>query len=327
MSWLASLILALFHVVHWLVTSARRFLAIPKQPQPLVAQRSKLPTHLALLLVLNPHCDRDAVEETLVESVERAVTWCRAAGINRLTVYDREGFLSTLSLDIRKRLVKTFATPSNDSDLETELEYPLTPPSSDDSDSRPLSPDSEVTPFKLCVTSMQIPGHAGKARRRLLGVKSTTRRRRPTGGPVSEPTTPAPITLHILSRKAGKPAIAEVANALLRRRVADRPLRDGKQLPVTSEAGISSLLQGDSGFPEPDLMLVHHIHPNPTSDLLDLHGFPPWQIRLTEFGRDESVEIWWRRWRHPHSAGKPLNEIEFRRALDTYAAAEMRLGK
>lgn len=43
--------------------------------------------------------------------------------------------------------------------------------------------------------------------------------------------------------------------------------------------------------------------------------------------RDESVEIWWRRWRHPHSAGKPLNEIEFRRALDTYAAAEMRLGK
>lgn len=199
MSWLASLILALFHVVHWLVTSARRFLAIPKQPQPLVAQRSKLPTHLALLLVLNPHCDRDAVEETLVESVERAVTWCRAAGINRLTVYDREGlsdlggtlssrltnsyigFLSTLSLDIRKRLVKTFATPSNDSDLETELEYPLTPPSSDDSDSRPLSPDSEVTPFKLCVTSMQIPGHAGKARRRLLGVKSTTRRRRPTG--------------------------------------------------------------------------------------------------------------------------------------------------
>lgn len=39
------------------------------------------------------------------------------------------------------------------------------------------------------------------------------------------------------------------------------------------------------------------------------------------------MDIWWRRWRHTGSAGRPLNEIEFRRALDTYAAAEMRLGK
>ncbi|KAI0734440.1 hypothetical protein C8Q72DRAFT_392629 [Fomitopsis betulina] len=96
MSWLASLVLVLFHVVHWLVTSTKRLLPIWTQPQPLVAQRSKLPTHLALLLVLDSHCDKDAVEETLVESVERAVTWCRAAGINRLTVYDREG-LSNVS--------------------------------------------------------------------------------------------------------------------------------------------------------------------------------------------------------------------------------------
>lgn len=112
---------------------------------------------------------------------------------------------------------------------------------------------------------------------------------------------PAPFTLHILSRKAGKPAIAEVANALLRRRSTARSLKDAKRSLMTSEVEISSLLEGyalnlhldllrsyalpgDNGFPEPDLMLVHHIHPNPTSDLLDLHGFPPWQIRLTEFG-------------------------------------------
>ena len=117
---------------------------------------------------------------------------------------------------------------------------------------------------------------------------------------VSEPA-PPPFTLHILSRRAGKPAIAEVANALLRRRSAAPSLKDGGQSLATSEAEISSLLEGyaliphldlprsyaplgDNGFPEPDLMLVHHIHPNPTSDLLDLHGFPPWQIRLTEFG-------------------------------------------
>ena len=99
MSWLASLVLALFHVVHWLVTSARRLRTIWEQPQPLVAQRSKLPSHLALLLVLDSHCDKDAVEATLVESVERAVMWCRAAGIHRLTVYDREG-LSSISVTL-----------------------------------------------------------------------------------------------------------------------------------------------------------------------------------------------------------------------------------
>lgn len=106
MSWLASLVLALFHVVHWLVTSARRFLTIWEQPQPLVAQRSKLPSHLALLLVLNSHCDKGDVEETLVESVERAATWCRAAGIHRLTVYDREG-LSKFSITLSPRLTNS----------------------------------------------------------------------------------------------------------------------------------------------------------------------------------------------------------------------------
>ena len=107
--------------------------------------------------------------------------------------------------------------------------------------------------------------------------------------------------MHILNRKAGKPALADVANTLLRRRSAARSLKEGEQLPEISEAEISSLLEGhalhlhldlsrsfvllgDNGFPEPDLMLVHHVHPNSTSDLLDLQGFPPWQIRLTEFG-------------------------------------------
>ncbi|KZT72837.1 hypothetical protein DAEQUDRAFT_754878 [Daedalea quercina L-15889] len=320
MFWLASLALTIFHVVHWLVTAARRFLTIAEQPQPLVAQRQKLPSHLALLLIADRRCDKDAVEDTLVESVERAATWCRAAGISRLTVYDREGLLSTLSLDIRKHLMKCTATPSTDSDVETEIEYPLTPPSSDDSDSRPLSPDSEVTPFKLNVTSVHISGHAGKSRRRSLGVKFTTRRRRAA---VSDPM-PAPFTLHILSRRSGKPAIAEVANALLRRRSAGGPSRS--QTPLEVELGSS--LEGDGGFPEPDLILVHHLHPSHTSDLLELHGFPPWQIRLTEFGQLEPIDTWWRRWRRPQGgAGLPLNEIEFRRALDTYAAAEMRLGK
>ncbi|KAH9837211.1 uncharacterized protein C8Q71DRAFT_757185 [Rhodofomes roseus] len=327
MSWLASFTLAAFHAVYWLVTIAKRLLTIADQPLPLAAARQKLPSHLALLLVTDHRHNSDATEDSMIESVERAVTWCRAAGIDRLTVYDREGLLSTLSLDIRKRLVKRPATPSTDSDLETEIEFPLTPPSSDDSDSRPLSPDSEVTPCKLKVTTVQIPGHAEKGKRKALGVKSTTRRRRPTLG---EPT-PTSFTLHILSRKSGKPAIAEVANALLRRRSVDRSssrMDKNDRQPASLETEVTSLLQGDGGFPEPDLMIVHHMVASSTNDLLELHGFPPWQIRLTEFDDYKPMDIWWRGWGHQRrTAGRPLDEIEFRKALDTYAAAEMRLGK
>jgi len=74
-------------------------------------------------------------------------------------------------------------------------------------------------------------------------------------------------------------------------------------------------------------MLVHRIHASNTSEL-ELHGFPPWQIRLTEFDENKPLDLTWHRWaHHTRSAGRPLDETEFRRALDTYAAAEMRLGK
>ncbi|KAH9936999.1 uncharacterized protein B0H18DRAFT_1150097 [Fomitopsis serialis] len=336
MSWLASFALAIFHALYWLVTTARRLLTIADQPQPLNALRQKLPSHLALLLVAEHHRDSDATEQLMVESVEKAVTWCRVAGINRLTVYDREGLLSTLSLDIRKRLVKHSVTPSTDSDLETEIEFPLTPPSSDDSDSRPLSPDSEVSPYKLNVTSVQIPGHAEKGRRKMLGVKSTARRRRATRE-FSE-SKPTPFTLHILSRKSGKPAIAETICRLLfgpreerstASAIGSRAYLLPRRLhpPFLQDASYLYIPSGNNGFPEPDLMLVHRIHASNTSDL-ELHGFPPWQIRLTEFDEYKPLDSTWHRWgHHSRSPGRPLDETEFRRALDTYAAAEMRLGK
>ena len=48
---------------------------------------------------------------------------------------------------------------------------------------------------------------------------------------------------------------------------------------------IYSVLSGDRGLPSPDFMIVHNIFPSSRrrKQPLELHGFPPWQITLTEF--------------------------------------------
>lgn len=61
-------------------------------PRPLTATRSKLPSHLALVLVSQEPdlCISDA-EEAILRCTEKAIACCRVAGIRRLSVYDRQG--------------------------------------------------------------------------------------------------------------------------------------------------------------------------------------------------------------------------------------------
>jgi hypothetical protein len=61
-------------------------------PRPLTATRSKIPSHLALVLVSQEPdlCISDA-QEALLRCTENAIACCRAAGIQRLSVYDRQG--------------------------------------------------------------------------------------------------------------------------------------------------------------------------------------------------------------------------------------------
>ena len=63
-------------------------------PRPLTAIRNKIPSHLALVLVSQEPdlCISDA-EEAFLRCTERAIACCRAAGIQRLSVYDRQGSL------------------------------------------------------------------------------------------------------------------------------------------------------------------------------------------------------------------------------------------
>lgn len=130
-----------------------------------------------------------------------------------------KGALAGSLPDIRERLVSQQDRAYQDSASETEYEYPLSPPPSDDSDTQPGSPDPDAPQPVLNVTTL----HLFRERKR----KSVLKRRRPqrelllktysylrlTLTSVDKPSNT--LTLHILSRESGKPAISRTASRLL----------------------------------------------------------------------------------------------------------------
>lgn len=87
------------------------------------------------------------------------------------------GILAQSSLDIRARLSKRFDTSQEDEE-ESDIEYPLTPPSSDDSESRPISPYSDDADHNLKVITIPIPSIPIKVQRKLQNLKAGVRHRR-----------------------------------------------------------------------------------------------------------------------------------------------------
>ena len=114
------------------------------------------------------------------------------------------------------------------------------------------------------------------------------------------------FTLHLVSPDTGKPTIAAVADSLFRkaanglRRNAVPVATDAELFKIsvsdlqdilegiemichTSPLLMSVFLVGDRGYGPPDLMIVHNVTvPKRQSAPLELHSFPPWQVRLTE---------------------------------------------
>ena len=110
--------------------------------------------------------------------------------------------------------------------------------------------------------------------------------------------------LQFVSRDTGKPTIAAVADSLLRS-IAHQPRRKAKEEAEefsVSIPDIEAILEGDKkrfiacdmssrptfnqgarGYKAPDLTIVHHVTvPRRQCPPLELHSFPPWQLRLTE---------------------------------------------
>ncbi|KAI0669821.1 hypothetical protein C8Q78DRAFT_147308 [Trametes maxima] len=328
MSWLAPAVLALLHALYRLVLVFKSVFRRDKEPLPLTAARSKTPLHLALVLVPNSAVDEETNERYMLESVVQTAGWCKVAGIRRLSVYDHEGILASSSLELRKRLLPPSETEEveEDSPVECSIRYPLTPPPSDDAESRPLSPHSRPVSLKLGVTTIRFPNNTPKSKSKTSANRGSTKRRRvpPNEEKAEEP----PLTLHILSYQSGKPAVAAAARAFLDDAQRRQPNSLNDPLALPSIQDLNAVLEGEHGFPSPDLMIVHQ--KPPVAQLhspVQLGGFPPWQSRLTEIYCDPyplNTFLWQE---SPLEDKSSIGEAEFRRALDEFASAEMRLGK
>ncbi|KZT30530.1 hypothetical protein NEOLEDRAFT_1144159 [Neolentinus lepideus HHB14362 ss-1] len=332
MSWLASLVLWVVHLVYSLVTSvhALRISFAKSIPEPLSAHRRRVPEHLALLLVVDDEAVNTKSIACCLKSVRNAAAWAKAAGVRRLTVYDRQSIITKEFRDIQRTLDlgNSSAHLAGDTDSsDSDYEYPLTPPLSDEGDSTPLpGTGDDLTNQHFGVVTLHFPEVQKKR-------PSSVKRRRAKS--TKEASNERSFVLHLLSPASSKVAITAMARSVLRGvKETKGQIGTSSKTVNLSTGDINCVLEGPHGFPSPDLMVVHYVSKPKQNPLpLELHGFPPWQIRLTEISHDPHRPASWN-WSgfNPFksrdlSTASELNELDFRMALDDYALAEMRFGK
>lgn len=308
----------------YLALSSIRSRYFQSAPRSLTATRSKIPSHLALVLASQePESCVSEAREAFLACTERAVAYCRAVGICRLSVYDRQGILLNAFDVVGERLEKCLP-PTQDQFPQAEAVFPLTPPLSDDSDVS----DGRYFKGKTYIKTI-CSGDTTERRRKRGRNRSAIQRRRMSG-----PSTSDIFKLQLLSRDTGKPTIAAVADSLLRNaahRSSRKAAEEVKEFDV-SISDLEAILEGARGYTGPDLMIVHHVTvPRRQCPPLELHSFPPWQVRLTEIYHNGFTGFW-DRWTRAKVFRRAktwtlLSEIDVRRALDEYSGAEFRLGK
>jgi len=325
MSQLALACLRLFHFLYsiFLVAWSLHDRWCRPGPKPLTVSRSQIPRNLAVVLVCSDDkANNGAVQEAFIQCVERITAWCKAVGVNHLTVFDRHGILVGMSSTVRQRLnaVERDSPPERS---EYTYDFPPTPPSSDDSDcqfsgDRPsYSSNNVVTVYP----ESDMPRKSGRG-------KSGARRRGPRRGSIPL----RPPYVQLACSASGKRSIVSVANGLLRAQQHNvEPGQDSEKFHI-SVNDLQYILEGEVGLKAPDLMIVHHVtYPKYQRSPVELHAFPPWQIRLSEIFHDasqwslrsqllrDSVGIGF-----SHSV---ITEARFCDALDEYSKAEFRVGK
>ncbi|KAH7104120.1 hypothetical protein BKA62DRAFT_693616 [Auriculariales sp. MPI-PUGE-AT-0066] len=319
MSWAASTVLFLVHALYrayCFVRHAWRSLVRRKVRIEAIGPLSKKPQHLGVILAQRTDFQSPEHVEAMTESACRVVDWCRQLQIPHVSVYDRTGTLLSVSRDIVDELdaerIET-QTSTTLHPLPPRDKRPLTPPPSEHSQatSRSWSPE----PAGRSIVTLRCPSrdHVRDDVDDPNLLPSLRKRHHLPSSPSSPPFT---VTLHLLSRDAGKPQLAEAAQRLARLRSHSSDTADIKT--------IDAIVFGMTGLPEVDLMIVHPL--SGTSNWpIELHGFPPWQIRLAEIYYDAprpfDFVAWWK------GSVRSLSEDAFCMALRMYGGAEFRVGK
>ncbi|KAJ8083872.1 hypothetical protein PM082_002638 [Marasmius tenuissimus] len=315
MGLLALPFLFVLHLIYSLVIfarSIRQLIFKRKEPLALNASRKLLPKRLSIVFVPDSEIDIRTTEQCILDTLENVIGWCQQLGIECVSVYDHEGIISKNSRIIQDYF-ETEREPEEKESKLIDMVYPITPPSS-----RPLSPELNCT---SSVVKLQIP----YARRGQVG-------RRSCRDGASRGQNEGSTTLYIVSQESSKSHIASVATSLAWQEYMRSKTQGNFELSIPH---LESIIEGNNGFPSTDFMIIHPLNPSKYNrSPHELHGFPPWQMRLAEIYHNRSrryyrARLIWLLPSHIKSSllASTLTEREFRSALDHFAGVEMRLGK
>ncbi|KZS95996.1 hypothetical protein SISNIDRAFT_548117 [Sistotremastrum niveocremeum HHB9708] len=304
-----------------------RHLLWQSRPKPLLTRRAKHPNRLAVILIPDPSRTTQENETCFLRNARNIMRWSISAGIERLSLYDQGGLLQSLSAELQSELTSdTEPMPEKEVSNPHSLtfkntSFPLTPPPSDSSGSRPRSPQLFAEEHIGVMTF-----HLGASSGDLVECNKAA------GGQTAG-LFERGLILDILARDSSKPAFVSTARSLIsqQRHLMGSSKTAPAELPdfCLSIQSLDSIMTGEAGFPSPDLLLVHNTARSSHDEPLALHGFPPWQIRLTELHHNTFYHPWDRifPWTKKQKGGRDITEADLCRALDSYASAEMRLGK
>ncbi|KAG9102083.1 hypothetical protein FS749_016271 [Ceratobasidium sp. UAMH 11750] len=263
------------------------------------AQREKIPQHIALVLAHGNAQKRHGqlgVEDVkaMLESVLRVAGWCQDANVKKLTVYDREGVLESNASYLRRKLIPTQQSAKHANSVKPAkfVGFPLTPPPSDMSTEATEAESDPEDSIAHGTTQFTVPPSSAEAQA---------------------------LHVNIISDKDGRTEVALCARQIaVFQRDQKNPLESASlfQLDInTLDAVLEAKLQS------PDMLLVHSMAPGLFKRPLELHAFPPWQIRLTEMHYSQV-----RSFSPFGSSYTPVEADAFSRALDIYSDAQFRVG-
>ncbi|GAA5971111.1 hypothetical protein JCM3765_001993 [Sporobolomyces pararoseus] len=253
----------------------------PTPTRDLIDKRwNKLPKHLGIVLTSTSPSTKKRDLNRVVKWVE----WCKQLGITDLTLYDREGLLVSNAKDIARELQQIDKQSQSPPLVIKENEaYPgivtLTPQTCSSSLlNEETSLDSSSSTSSSSSSSTLVVNESNST---ITTTTTTTTTKTPP--PVSKL-----FTLRLISRKAGRPQLAKLAQTLAINN--NNKKKKSQSSSSSSSSSVTGLLKSeeeenisemiDCGLslilPEPDLILIFG---GSHSRLL---GFPPWQLRLSE---------------------------------------------
>ncbi|KAF8761281.1 dolichol biosynthetic process [Rhizoctonia solani] len=129
-----------------------------------------------------------------------------------------------------------------------------------------------------------------------------------------------PLCINVISDKDGRTEVALCARQLAAFQKTQNKQLDPATLFKLDINTLDAVLEAK--LQSPDMLLVHSMAPGLFKRPLELHAFPPWQIRLTEMHHSQV-----RRFLPFGKTYTIVEEAAFAQALDIYSDAEFRLGK